>query len=450
MSEARAPAWPERLEAEEVGSQHLAPFLVPLMVNPRLEADYIVPLKNRLLDLTVRMARKHTPFYADTIPETVRPLDQNSFVELPLLSRETATRERESLVANITRFAFATFTKGTSAREPLMVERAVEEQIFLNNLMREASAGTTRQDSLPIGLVASNGSHGQVFQVPGEAYGFSINFSRRAEYPKSAWLLQKTFNWPGYDSKISFVQGYFEFIDLLGLYLLQEGIELPPRAIRSIACYGMAIPDSRRARLEKFFGCPVTDNFSLSEVHGSALWDPADKTYAYSPFVHAEAVDLVSQHPVAMGTGELVLTTLFPFTQRFPLIRYRTGDCVHIESNSANGPSFRVRGRIGRSATLKNGMFVGDVEVEAALDPLMCVSRRQGFIDIVRDAELAAGPEFSIFVDNERVVCRIHMADDSPDNRVHVREAVLSVLPQSEARYFARYPDKLEIIFKLV
>ena len=447
MSQTEQPAWPDRLEAEDVGSESLAPFIVPLMVNPRLQADYIAPLKERLLDLTVRMARKHTLYYADALPALPHPLNRDSFVDLPLVTRETASSNRVAFVANITHFAFATFTKGTTAREPLMVERAAEEQIFLNNLLRRASGKIARVGPHPIGLAASNGSHGQVFQVRGDAYGFSVNFSRRAEYPKCAWLLQQSFDWFGYESKISFIQGYFEYIDLLGLYLKQEGIVPPPGMIRSITCYGMAVPNSRRERLSEFFGCPVTDNFSLSEVHGSASWNHKDKTYTYSPFVHAEAVDLVSLQPVMLGTGELVLTTLFPFTQRFPLIRYRTGDCIQIESHSANGPNFRVRGRIRRSATLKNGMFVGDVEIEAALDPISCVSRREGLIDIVREAETASGPDFWLAVEDDRVVCRLHLVDDTTDNRKRVKAAILGALPSGETDYFMRYPDKLDIVF---
>lgn len=448
------PKWPERFSPQQVSSCALSPFLLPLLVNPRRDLPYISDLKDRLLDLTVRMSKKYTNWYAEKLPHNIDSVNSESLSLLPFVTRRQLTEHREDFVAGITTFAFATFTGGTSDQPPLMIERAIEEQTYLSNLIN----GVTRQSSelQPLGLVAVNGSHGQVFQIPGNSYSFSINFEQDSSFRKAAWLLQQVFSFPGFEPTISFVQGYFEFIHLLALYLKENNISLSLGQIKRVACYGMAIPSRRRVEVSKIFGAPVSDNFSLGEVHGSAPYDPHDDTYAFSPFVHAEVVDLESGSPVDCGSGELVVTTLFPFTQRFPLIRYRTGDLVFTQERVPLGPLFRVRGRLHGSCQLGRGQVISLGDVALALEELPFVARWPGFTSAVMHAPCAAGPKFKLHAKEPlgaEVLIEISETDlkdlaaSSQLWKIQVRTSLLEVLPIDTRKVLKKSPELLVVTF---
>lgn len=452
-SAAPAPQWPERLAPEQVGSRSLAPFILPLLADPRRDLPFIGDLKDRLIDLTVQMARKHTEGYGRILADHDGVVTAATLADLPFVTRSELSAHRDSFVARITTFAFASFTGGTTSQAPLMVERALEEQVYLGNLLRDAIAQPT-SDVAPLGLVAVNGSHGEVFRIPGRGYAFSVNFEQEASFRKAAWLLGQSFAFPGFDDRIGFIQGYFEFIHLLVLYMKENGIACPPGQVRNVACYGMAIPPSRRAEVAEFFGAPVSDNFSLSEAHGSAPHRATDDTYAFSPFIHAEVVDVHTGRPVERGSGELVVTTLFPFTQRFPLIRYRTGDLVFTPGRVADGPLFRVRGRLLQSVRLRDGHLLSRGDVLLALEELPFVARLASLTKAVRTGSIAAGPKFSLVALPEggaKVVAEIApaaRADLTGDSEVlaqRIRAKIAAVLPDDTQVVLAEAPELLSI-----
>jgi hypothetical protein len=443
--------WPARLTPEQVGSAALRPFILPLLVNGRADVPYAGTLKDRLIDLTIRMARSHTSWYADSLPVPDEPVTARTLAEFPLVTRRELTSRRNEFVAEITTFGFATFTGGTTSQAPLMIERAVEEQTYLVNLL--APAMSNGSGPKPLGLVAVNGSHGEVFRVPGHGYPFSINFEQPAAFRKAAWLLQQEFAFPEHRPRISFIQGYFEFIHLLVLYLKEQGIAIEPGRIDSVACYGMAIPPSRRAEVAEFFHCAVSDNFSLGEVHGSAAYDPGDDTYVFSPFVHAEVIDLHSHRPVEHGSGELVVTTLFPFTQRFPLIRYRTGDLVFTPGTVALGPRFRIRGRLTDAISIAEGHILTRGDVAMALEELPFVARLPGFTNAVMNAGVTAGPKFSLTAD-EPLSAVIEFEVNQSPTAFHldrakmidaVREKLVSVVPDDTKAALMRSPQSVKV-----
>lgn len=450
------PGWPAQFSPKQVSSNAIAPFVLPLLANPRCNKPYLIGLKNRLIDLTVRMAREHTKWYAEVLTEPIGRLTTESFSRLPFVTRNQLTERREDFIAGITTFAFASFTGGTTSQAPLMIERSVEEQTYLSNLIANALKIKSLPEMSPLGLVAVNGSHGEVFRVPGHGYSFSINFDQDSSFHKSAWLLQQEFSFPGFESKISFIQGYFEFIHLLALFLKEKGIIPKPGQIRSVACYGMAIPESRRAEVSEIFSAPVSDNFSLGEVHGSAPFNPKDSTYVFSPFVHAEVVDLHTDQPIEYGSGELVVTTLFPFTQRFPLIRYRTGDLVFTPGKVAIGPLFRVRGRLTNSVLLVKNHVLSESDVLFALEDLPFVARRKSYTQAVHNAARAAGPKFKLAkasLQGAELTIEINQSSqcniDSDDVclSAQVRTNILEALPEDTRTVLKENPELMLIRF---
>lgn len=446
---------PRQLEPGDVGSARLASLVAPLIVNPRLEASYWPRLRDCLIDLTIRMAREHTTWYSDQInPGSYVGLEE--LAELPLLTRQQVTENRTDFVADITTFAFATFTTGSTDQPPLMIERSGEEQLYYSNLVAACLDQLPDETtSAPLGLVGTNNSHGNVFQTRTRGQAFSVNFDQDAAFAKAAWLLNQEFQFPGLDSQISFIQGYFEQIHLLVLYLQQEGIQLPQEQIQSVSCYGMQIPSSRRSFVEDFFSSTVDDNYSLSEVHGFARYSAADQCYVYSPFAVAEVVDPWTCERVETGTGELLLTSLFPFTQRFPLIRYRTGDLVFTPGRVALGPLFQVRGRLNRAVTVAKNQVVCHEEVSLALESCADVARLKGGPSVIADCGPATGPSFELTsVDRSDSCCndalvRVQLVERPAAHldelARHLRLRILGQLPDTTRSILQQHPERLTI-----
>lgn len=107
---------------------------------------------------------------------------------------------------------------------------------------------------------------------------------------------------------------------------LSEYARLPcsvaPRAIISVS---MALHPGLRTLLQRRFGCPVLDIYSLNEVGPVAVHDDAAQGHLLlQPRLYVEILD-DGGRSVALGErGEITVTGGFNFC--LPLLRYRTGD----------------------------------------------------------------------------------------------------------------------------
>lgn len=96
---------------------------------------------------------------------------------------------------------------------------------------------------------------------------------------------------------------------------------------------------------KKCDGVAVFDKYGVSEIFSNATSCPRCTAYHFDPFVVAEVVDVDDVHrSIDSGIGQLLLTTLYPFTQMTPLVRYQTGDLVErLPPASACGDTAAIR-----------------------------------------------------------------------------------------------------------
>jgi hypothetical protein len=117
----------------------------------------------------------------------------------------------------------------------------------------------------------------------------------------------------------------------------------------------------------------VHDNFSLSEL---AVPAPQCEVCAHHhlalPAVEVEVVDPFTRKPAEVGV--LVVSTLWPFVQAMPLIRYWTGDLVSLGPRcAAQGErGFRFEGRQAQCVLQRGakgcGVLASPLALEAFLD----------------------------------------------------------------------------------
>ena len=142
-----------------------------------------------------------------------------------------------------------------------------------------------------------------------------------------------------------------------------------PKALLSTS---MALHEGLRRDLQRRFGCPVLDLYSMNEAGPIALFDPAlDGHVLLQPHLHVEVVD-DDGVPLPYGEpGEVTLTG--GFNPCLPLLRYRTGDRARLEM-SPRGPV--LRGLVGREPVRfrsADGHWVNNVELSQALSPFPLV-----------------------------------------------------------------------------
>ncbi len=148
--------------------------------------------------------------------------------------------------------------------------------------------------------------------------------------------------------------------------LLDLPVTIQPRAILSVA---MMLTDGMRNRLEKRFGCPVLDLYSMNEVGPIAVTDrgTGDRVLL-QPYLYVEIVDDVGRALPPGARGEVCVTGGFNFC--LPLVRYRTGDTAIL--GSANGEPL-LRDFSGRRAIrfrTATGAWLNNIDVSHALTAL--------------------------------------------------------------------------------
>jgi hypothetical protein len=414
MTEARtvlaaAEAMPTRLTPDDVGSDVLAPVMLPLMSASGVLWEMRTRLIEGLCDLTLRMAAEHVPYWQRHLPargsagiwdwlRTVRPIN-----------RMIVEEHREEFISPLTRFAFCSLTSGTTRGQPLLVERSEQEQAYLYNLFTRMNTGRMHTAAMPLTLSGGNIHHGDVLQLPGDGYALTVNLYSDAGYTQAAWLLCRSFSWDGFEPRISSITASYSCLYRLYRYLQQRGLHLPRGQIRWLSTYGSPIPSARRRELAAFFAAPVHDNWSMTECFGGAGYCERCEGYHMSPFAIEEVLPATlgkgafdraqTQDPMEEGIGELTLTPLFPFCQRFVLIRYGTGDLVErVRTEDCATGRYVVRplGRLKNSVRLADGTWVSTVRIAMALDAVAELRKPRTALKCLADPSAGELPYFRL------------------------------------------------------
>lgn len=100
--------------------------------------------------------------------------------------------------------------------------------------------------------------------------------------------------------------------------------------VRAVACTGGFMTNRIRTLIREFWQVPAMTSYSLTEFNGYAPGCALrPNRFHFDESLYAEVVDPVTHEPVAEGEeGLLLVTTLYPFQQAQPFLRYDTGDLV--------------------------------------------------------------------------------------------------------------------------
>jgi phenylacetate-coenzyme A ligase PaaK-like adenylate-forming protein len=298
-----------------------------------------------LLQGTIKYAYENCDYYREAMDSCgIKPNDILTTQDLqrfPLLTRNDLENHTVDIMSKVANPDYIGATRGT-VYEPLFVYVSRDE-LEANRAIQLIKSALGGKEKLKIGIAASEQLVGHsvipriyvnlIFLLTPLDF-FMINMPSHPLFEKLFNQLMDAFHRKFYVSKNrkispTILSGPALFIRLLTDEMVRRGISPKQTSIESIYTAGSYLPNLWKTSISKQWGANVFNTYSLSEHCASAATCSGDRGHHFSISSIPEVVDRETGRPVEFGEeGILVLTSLYPFRQCTPLIRYWTGDVV--------------------------------------------------------------------------------------------------------------------------
>jgi hypothetical protein len=299
-----------------------------------------------LLNETLKHAIAHSEFYRKRYGARAQRLSSLAdLASLPFLQKDDIRDHLPQLLTAQQMPDFVQFTGGT-LRSPTPLYRSwpeVDAWSERSELLQTVFPKRLKKLCLQL-PVPLNGSE---LPVKGPR-SFLVPFVLERDRERIDQLLLKSFDFDGYEKRISIVMSSLPRLKLLTLSLLESDTNWSQYAVRTVVTSGCYLSSRWRQLLTQAWNASVYHYYGLSEVPGSpALECGSCSGYHFDPMVVPEVVSLDTLQPISSGIGVLVLTALHPFVQLQPTIRYWTNDIVElVHCPDSDEPSVKFRGRV--------------------------------------------------------------------------------------------------------
>jgi phenylacetate-coenzyme A ligase PaaK-like adenylate-forming protein len=349
-------------------------------------------LRNELIHETVRKARSESQYYESLY--SVSDIDTDSVINISDLSKLPIVTKDNLRVAGLaalcnpseTQVSHIQNTSGSTG-EQFFVYRSLDETRFIHEFFASLNAAERRQRRLtPIMLQLQFMEHGLSTPVPANIFVIPFSVDNDNQIAHVLLLLRKEFDMIGVDRRASILSGSQTGIRLLTNYMLEHDIECAREFnIKLVHVQGRYLTSRWRQVLERTWGAVVSDKYSLAEVFGGANWCPRCGGYHFDPNVIPEIVDFTGAKTLDRGTGVLVLTSLYPFVQLQPMIRYWTADVFTLDPEGCDEPRYEFGGRLNHALFNPDDsreLLLTGVDVNEVLDQLPEIGRTERFRDV--------------------------------------------------------------------
>ncbi len=343
-------------------------------------------LRNELIGQTIRKAAEASRFYRRRFDgfdlSSIKTVDHLS--RLPVLEKDDVRAAGSSILCTGPTPSHVQNTSGSTG-PPLLIYRSFEETQFIREFFYKLHCQGPPTDK-PIVLSLVIPHHGTPTPVPGNAFVLSGAATDDELLEHTIILLSMEFALPGIEPRVSVIAGSYSQILTLTNYVMEKGLGAAGLGIQLIELTGAYLTPRWHRVLSKTWDCRVSDRYSLAEIFGGATLCPKCGCYHFDPHVVPELVNLSDRTPVDHGGGELLLTSLHPFVQLQPFIRYATGDIFARRKLGCSLPSWEYLGRIAHSLLdprRPGRVLVAGRTLFDAVDLLPDVSRSNHFQDAI-------------------------------------------------------------------
>lgn len=291
-----------------------------------------------------------------------RPFDCGTFQDLPLIRKSTVKENPESFICR-SDLSVGTFFTGSTTGAPVPLYRSEEENCQVRDVVLRLTGTTTKSTKFAIRLESFN--HGAPLDRLAFSEELTVPILHKAHFENAIDFICRGAptptgrRWP--DQLIASALG----IKALHTFAEENGRSFG-RGLKSIVVYSSHLTNAWRKRIGRSSGAHVTTVFGLSEfVEGNAWTCPACSNLHFPPTVFIEIDG-------GGSVGELVLSSLYPYSQVQMFLRYATGDIVRrrtfCDAYGDYGYIFVGRAQHCRQDDLGN--WVSPVAIAEALDEL--------------------------------------------------------------------------------
>lgn len=341
-----------------------------------------------LVHQTVEFAKQTVPYYAELFagsPELPQRIERLSDLrKLPILRRATLAENAAALVSSATEAATIRCTSGTSGQR-LAIYGSADESNAYNALKRWRNGGDSNRNGdiilrvvPPMRRIFGGGRRSSL--IPQLMVLFDP-VSRDVIYDWDDLLMQALtdeYPIPGTGRRITRLHVTPPLLfEEMTKQLQFRGFDFRRSSVRRVDLTGSQVTPLQRALVKDVWGAELRTTYSCAEVRGVAIeCRESPGVFHFDETVYAEVIDPETGEPCRPGeAGELLLTSLYPFQQAMPLIRYEVGDMVQVGERpcrcAALGKTIRVLGRKSHCVDWRTVSgrreYLGSLEVEAAL-----------------------------------------------------------------------------------
>lgn len=339
-------------------------------------------LREELLPRTLRFAAERSAFYAAHLGGEAKEV--TGLADLARLRTTSKSDLAEHGYAMMTSRDFPAriglssgSTFGRQSSRPSQTFQSQDEVDLFRRLRATLFKGRGAATALTIAILNCQNGDQMLAHQPGT---FNVPLEKSFHYEHIRRLLGQEFNFDGFSRRVEFIGGSLNQIKLLAGLLSDDEELRAGLALSGVFCYGALLTARWRNVLEEVFRAPLLNVYGVSEIAGAAGAQCGScGGFHMPPFVIPEVVAPDDDHRVVeRGVGELVLTSLYPFTQLQPLIRYRTGDLVEIlpPCGSVLDVGFLPVGRVSNSiVSPDSGVLLPAAILYEAVDDLPDVAR---------------------------------------------------------------------------
>jgi hypothetical protein len=339
----------------------------------------VSPLERRELEALIPQTLQHAaqaPFYRRTWGrrwQRVRALAD--LAALPLLDKTVASRHQAELIVGTRPPGIGAFSSGTTRGEayidPLHVPLSPEEIAA-----RVDAAPADGEDDWPGWTLSVVSVHHGLPRTPPGAEELRVPWLHDAN---ALSMLETILRSPQPDGRrVTAMTIGSGPLKVFSAWLEQRGVDPRGFGVKLIGTASYRLSSHWRALIESRFDAKIFDNYSLSEL-GTPFTDCSACGWLHMghPPLAVELLALDTDRPVTRGPGRLVFTTLFPFTQVMPLIRYDSGDVGEFGPVCAatKQRGLRVLGRLRHGVTMGARFVLNPVDVREVLERHPEVSR---------------------------------------------------------------------------
>jgi hypothetical protein len=267
---------------------------------------------------------------------------------IPVLTREELEVRSTEILARDRVPVTVAMTSGTTRPRPLVTFRSAGEGAVRSDLHSTLGRGLTPR---PLLLHLVNAGHG--FDVDAPIPGtFQVPLERWFHFESVLDLLQTSFTFPGFGSRVRGIAGALRLLKALTMLCIENGVDPATFEVELVSSSSDHLTSRWREILSGYWGAPVDDVYGLSEVPGLyARRCLACGHFHFSPLAIVEALELDRDAPSEGRIGRLVATSLYPLAAMQPIIRYDTGDVIEFVSEPCvlqGEAGFELLGRVSQ------------------------------------------------------------------------------------------------------